>query len=111
MTIMPAWLYHHPGYISHHAHLSCTASAPRSGRVMNRTARVADKAGSGHVWCTKAAVASMEAMRLDCAKALQAQSLGTFQLKGVAEPLELFQCGVVSGHAGGAQSSAQPTHS
>lgn len=37
-----------------HAHVSpATGRVTYRGKVLNRTARVADKAGSGQVWCTQ----------------------------------------------------------
>ncbi len=40
--------------------LTARTLVARRGRVMNRAARIADKAGSGHVWCSRAAFDAMD---------------------------------------------------
>ncbi len=61
---------------------------------MNRAARIADKAGSGHVWCSQAA---WDEASDACSWALQEEpavvnhALGMFDLKGVSDPMHLVQ--------------------
>ncbi len=57
--------------------------------MMNRAARIADKAGSGHVWCSKAAWDALDASMPPGQAPVQMQPLGAFGLKGVAEPVDL----------------------
>ena len=63
------------------------------GRLMNRAARVADKAGSGQVWVTSNAWDMSEAYELSLVAALglHASHLGSFMLKGLASEVEIVQ--------------------
>ncbi len=69
------------------------------GRVMNRAARVVDKAPSGHVWCSRAAwdvfCASPSKVAEDDDEetaVVDARPLGMYSLKGVPEQVHLMQC-------------------
>ncbi len=66
----------------------------RRGRVMNRAARVMDKASSGQVWASEAAWLRASKILADVGLGdrAEAHDLGSFELKGVAEPLPLVQC-------------------
>ncbi len=68
--------------------------APRRryrGKVMNRAARISAAASSGQVLCSaetwESCAASGPALRL-----VTATSLGLFQLKGIAERIEVYHC-------------------
>ncbi len=61
----------------------CVCVWMRRGRVMNRTARISEKAGSGQVWCSEAAWQAAQKTDMGELKeySLEATSLGSFNLK------------------------------
>ncbi|KAL6754411.1 nucleotide cyclase [Haematococcus lacustris] len=70
-----------------------TARMTYRGRVMNRAARIADKAHSGSVWCSQAAWegCSQACPELVTQLGVKGHSLGQFSLKGVLEPMHLMR--------------------
>ncbi|KAL6754416.1 hypothetical protein V8C86DRAFT_354545 [Haematococcus lacustris] len=70
-----------------------TARMTYRGRVMNRAARIADKAHSGSVWCSQAAWegCSQACPELMTQLGVKGHSLGQFSLKGVLEPAHLVR--------------------
>ncbi|KAJ9533873.1 hypothetical protein QJQ45_026962 [Haematococcus lacustris] len=75
------------------AALGVLAVLVRRGRVMNRAARIADKAHSGSVWCSRAAWegCSQACPELMTQLGVKGHSLGQFSLKGVPEPAHLVR--------------------
>ncbi|KAJ9532991.1 hypothetical protein QJQ45_018077 [Haematococcus lacustris] len=74
--------------------VAALSQAPgKRGRVMNRAARIADKAHSGSVWCSQAAWegCSQACPELMTQLGVKGHSLGQFSLKGVLEPMHLMR--------------------
>lgn len=59
------------------------------GRVMNRAARIAEKAGSGQVWCSAAVWSGAGGYESMSALCIEGNALGQLNFKGVTEPVDV----------------------